>query len=511
MEHLSVDVRVPVELDNPAIKRIESLCIQCGKCRDVCKEMISVLNAYDLTKTSKAICIHCGQCVNVCPTHALVEKKEIVDVMKAIEDKKKKVVFMTSPSVRVGLGEEFGLESGSFVEKKMVGALKALGADYVFDTTFAADLTIMEEASELIDRIVNHKPLPQFTSCCPAWVRFAETYYPELLPHISTSKSPISMFGPTIKTYFAQANQFDSKDIVTVALTPCTSKKAEIRRKEMCAASDYFGNEKAQDVDYVITTRELAQWLKLNNLDLDHIEDADYDSFMPRGSGAGVIFGNSGGVMEAALRTAYYMLTQQLPEKDFLCFEPVRGIDTIKKAKVKINGLEISVAVIHTLSALRQFVDTENLADYHFIEVMCCKGGCIGGGGQPIPTNGLTDDVRMKRIDSLYHADEKDVVRYSHENEAVQKAYGEFFEKPLSELAEKLLHTSYVDRSHDLNEDPASYRSCYKNETPKEKSIVYKCSICGYIYDGDDFENEDDSYVCPICGVPKSLFEKCEA
>lgn len=512
MKHLGVDIRVPIELDNPAVKRIESLCIKCGKCRDVCKQMVSVLGSYDLSKTeNRAICVHCGQCANACPTHAIVEKKEIMDVMRAIEDENKKVVFMTSPSVRVGLGEEFGFEAGSFVEKKMVAALRALGADYVFDTTFTADLTIMEEASELIDRVVNHKPLPQFTSCCPAWVRFAETYYPELIENISTSKSPIGMFGPTIKTYFAEKENLNSKDIITVALTPCTAKKAEIRRDEMKDASRHLNQEEYPDVDYVITTRELAQWLKLTNLDLDSLEEAEYDSLMPRGSGAGVIFGNTGGVMEAALRTAYFLLTKQQPPKEFLKFEPVRGIDDIKKATVKINDLDITVGVIHTLAAVRRFLATENLTDYQFIEVMCCKGGCIGGGGQPIPQEGLTDEVRMKRIESLYNADEKDTVRYSHDNEAVQKVYEEFYGKPLSELAEKLLHTSYVDRSKDLGEDPACYH--YQETEPVEqpaKKTVYKCSICGYIYDGDDFEAESDSYVCPLCGVPKSLFEKCE-
>lgn len=304
-KHLSIDVRVPIEDGNPAIRRIESLCIKCGQCRDVCEKQISVGHHYNLLKTEDtAICIHCGQCANVCPTGAITEIQDWMEVREVIRHTNKKVVAITSPSVRVGLGEEFGMQAGTYVEEQMVGSLRALGIDYVFDTTFAADLTIMEEASELIHRIQNQKPLPQFTSCCPAWVKFAETYYPDLLPNISTSKSPISMFAPTIKTYFAKKENLNPKDIYVVALTPCTAKKFEITRDEMSDASSYHKNEHTQDCDKVITTRELANWLKAENLDLNTIIPSDYDSLMPRGSGAGIIFGNTGGVMEAAIRSA---------------------------------------------------------------------------------------------------------------------------------------------------------------------------------------------------------------
>lgn len=510
MEHLSVDIRVPIELDNPAIHRIESLCIKCGKCRDVCKNEIGVLGCYDINKTGKAICVHCGQCANVCPTGAITENKAIIDVVKAIHDSNKKVVVMTSPSVRVALGEEFALPAGSFVEKQMVGALKALGVDYVFDTTFAADLTIMEEASELLNRIENNRPLPQFTSCCPAWVRFVETYYPQLLPNVSTSKSPISMFGPTIKTYFSKNEDIDMKQIVCVALTPCTAKKAEIKRKEMCDASIYAEKEERQDVDYVLTTRELAQLMKASNLDLSNVEESEFDSLMPRGSGAGVIFGNTGGVMEAALRTAYFALTKQQPPKDLLHFEPVRGIEDMKEATLDMNGMKISVAVIHTLASIRKFLAQKDITKYHFIEVMCCRGGCIGGGGQPIPVGGIQDDLRLDRMSGLYHADELDIVRNSHDNEAIKKVYKEFYGEPLSTLAKQLLHTSYEDRSGDLHEDPSCYHYSETKETITQNKTVYTCSICGYVYDGDNFEEESEAYVCPVCTVPKAMFEKIE-
>ena len=284
-KHVSIDIRVPVENDNPAIRRIESLCIRCGQCKEVCKKEISVGHHYDLLKTEDtAICIHCGQCVNVCPTGALVERQDWMEVADVIKSGKKKVVAITSPSVRVGLGEEFGMEAGSYVEKQMVAALRSVGVNYVFDTTFAADLTIMEEASELIDRIQNKKPLPQFTSCCPAWIKFVETYYPQLLPNISSSKSPISMFAPTIKTWFAKKEGIAPEDIYIVAITPCTAKKFEITREEFHDAANYHHTQGYRDCDKVVTTKELANWLRAENLDLTSVGESDYDSLMPRGS-----------------------------------------------------------------------------------------------------------------------------------------------------------------------------------------------------------------------------------
>lgn len=506
-KHLSMDIRVPVELDNPSIKRIESLCIQCGECQKVCREKISVSHHYDLTKTmDTAICIHCGQCVNVCPTGALVEKQDWMKVHDVIDSHKKRVVAITSPSVRVGLGEAFGMESGSFVEKKMVAALRALGVDVVFDTTFAADLTIMEEASELIDRITHHKPLPQFTSCCPAWVKFAETYYPELLANISSSKSPISMMAPTIKTWYAKKEGIDPKDLYLVAITPCTAKKFEIKREEMCSASLYHQSETYPDCDCVVTTKELANWMKAENLDMDHLEESDYDSLMPKGSGAGLIFGNSGGVMEAAIRTAYYFLTNQQPPENLLKLEAVRGEDGIREATVTINDLNINVAIIYGTENVRKFLPRLKEKHYDFVEVMTCPNGCIGGGGQPKHIGENISDITQKRSESLYQGDEEMVLRTSHKNPAIQKIYEEFYSQPLSDLSKKLLHTSYHVRD-DLHEDPSHYDIIQPEKEETETKIRYKCSICGYIYEGD-LTLEGDDFTCPLCGVSKDLFEK---
>ena len=317
MSHLPLSVRVPIELDNVSIQRDEDLCIRCGMCKNVCTEDIGVHGTYTFEETGgKAVCINCGQCANVCPVDSITEKNEFFKVAEAIADPEKVVIVSTSPSVRAALGEAFGMPDGSFVQGKMVTLLRKLGFDYVLDTSFAADLTIVEEASELIERVTKGTaPLPQFTSCCPAWIKFAEIYYPELIPNISTAKSPISMQGPTIKTYFAKKNGIDPKKIVNVALTPCTAKKYEIRRPEMNAAGRYYGDEDMRDMDYVITTRELAKWARFNKIDFKALEDSEYDSLMSAASGAGVIFGNTGGVMEAALRTAYeYITGKSAPE-----------------------------------------------------------------------------------------------------------------------------------------------------------------------------------------------------
>ena len=515
-KHLSIDVRVPIEAGNPAIRRIESLCIKCGQCKEVCQKQISVGHHYDLLKTEDtAICIHCGQCANVCPTGAITEVQDWMDVRDIVKHSNKKVVAITSPSVRVGLGEEFGMDAGSYVEEQMVGSLRALGIDYVFDTTFAADLTIMEEASELIDRITNHKPLPQFTSCCPAWVKFVETYYPDLLPNISTSKSPISMFAPTIKTYFAKKENIDPEDIYIVALTPCTAKKFEITREEMSDASKVHGKVQTQDCDKVITTRELANWLRAENLDLNTVEKSEYDSLMPRGSGAGIIFGNTGGVMEAAIRSAYYFLTKEEPANDLLQLEAVRGMDGVRSASLTIAGLPIKVAVVHGTDNARCFLHhlKESGEHYDFVEVMTCRGGCIGGGGQPKHIGEDLDMIRKKRIASLYEKDSAITLRNSHDNPHIQQVYNEFYTEPLSPLAKQLLHTSYHVRK-DLNEDPAVYEDQFQKaeeETQEAANtgVRYRCTICGYIYEGD-ITKESDDYKCPICTVPKEMFEKVE-
>ncbi len=456
-KHLSPTIRIPIEWDNPAIVRNEDTCVKCGQCRDVCKGPIAVGRLYDLSQTGDtAICIHCGQCANVCPVNSITERYEYDAVKAALADPEKIVIFSTSPSVRVGLGESFGLEPGSFVEGKMVAALRSLGADYVLDTTFAADLTIMEEASELVERILKgSRPLPQFTSCCPAWVRFVETFYPDFIPNLSTAKSPIGMQGPTIKTWFAQKMDIDPKRIVNVAVTPCSAKKAEIRRPEMNDAGKSLGDEALRDMDHVITTRELARWLKEEGVDFFKLEDAPYDDLLGRGTGAGVIFGNTGGVMEAAVRTAYHLVTGQDLPAEKLVFEELRGMDGIREVTVDLAGIPLKLAVVHGTDNARTLLEKMKAgeADYHFMEVMTCPGGCIGGGGQPKGQYGAVDDsVRMRRVVSLYNQDGMDALRMSHQNPDIKRVYGEYYTAPLSPLAEQFLHTSYTDRHTDLGQ-----------------------------------------------------------
>ena len=497
MSHLPLSIRVPIELDNVSIVRDEAKCIKCGKCRDVCKLDINVLGRYNFDMTGgKAICVNCGQCANVCPVDSISERCEYELVAKAIKDPDKIVIVSTSPSVRVGLGEEFGMADGSFVEGKMVALLRALGVDYVLDTNFAADLTIVEEASELIDRITNNKVLPQFTSCCPAWIKYVETFYPEMIPNISSAKSPIGMQGPTIKTYFAKKKNLDPRKIVNVALTPCTAKKFEIRRDEMDAAAKYLGIDGMRDMDIVITTRELAKWAKAENIDFNSLKDSQYDSLMSEASGAGVIFGNTGGVMKAACRTAYEFITKESAPDVLLNLEPVRGYEGIREASLNIGGLDVNVAVCYGLTNASKLIDLIKNGDknYHFVEVMTCSGGCIGGGGQPKDVSKDADSVRKTRIASLYKKDSEMKVRKSHENSEIKKVYEEFYDHPLSELAEKMLHTFYSDRSEDLKKG-------------EKKMSKWKCKVCGYVYEGDELPED---YVCPLCKQPASAFEKVE-
>ena len=498
-QHLPLSVRVPIETDNPAICRDESLCIKCGMCKEVCTQAIGVHGTYTLAQTGgHAICIHCGQCANVCPPASITEIYEYHAVREAVKDPDKVVIVSTSPSVRAALGEEFGMPKGSFVQGKMVALLRALGADYVLDTSFAADLTILEEASELVRRITTgDRPLPQFTSCCPAWIKFAETYFPELIPNLSSAKSPLGMQGPTIKTYFAQKMGIDPRKIVNVALTPCTAKKFEIRRPEMNDAGKRLGDATMRDMDHVITTRELARWAKEEGVDFASLPDSEYDSLMGEASGAGVIFGNTGGVMEAALRTAYFLITGENPPKELLDLQPVRGYEGIREASLTINGLTVNVAVVHGTANARRMIERvrEGKKPYHFIEVMTCPGGCIGGGGQPRNLETDADDIRKARIQSLYGRDAAMARRLSHENSELQQLYGEFYGKPLSELAEIMLHTAYRDRSSDLHQEGANRMS------------KWNCSVCGYVYEGDALP---EGFTCPICRQPASAFKKVE-
>ena len=452
MKHMSLDVRVPIEADNPSIVRNEEKCIQCGMCKNVCTRDIGVHGTYTLEQTDgEAVCIHCGQCANVCPVNSITEKYEYKDIEAAVKDPDKIVIVSTSPSVRASLGEEFGMQDGTFVEGKMVALLRKLGVNYVLDTNFAADLTIVEEASELIERITKKTaPLPQFTSCCPAWVKFTEMYYPELLPNLSTAKSPIGMQGPTIKTYFAKKMGLDPEKIVNVALTPCAAKKYEIRRAEMHSASDYYGGLNIKDMDFVLTTRELALWAKEQDIDFAGLQNSSYDDIMGQASGAGVIFGNTGGVMEAALRTAYEYITGEEAPQSLYQLESVRGFEGIREASLKIKDMEVNVAVVYGTANARKMIERvkQGGKQYHFIEVMTCPGGCIGGGGQPKDIMKDADQVRKARIASLYKRDEEMTLRKSHENPSIKQIYEEFYGEPLSEMAEKMLHTYYEDKSN---------------------------------------------------------------
>lgn len=422
---------VKVSGDNPSIERIVEKCIDCGMCESICKEREGIKDICD-----GKICVHCGQCVQVCPTGALIPKRD-KNRLKQAKEAGKILIAYISPSVRVAIGDEFGMEKGEFVQGKLITALRRIGFDYVLDVTSAADLTIMEEANELVKRINNNGVLPMFTSCCPSWIKYAEIFYPELIPNISTCKSPIGMMGMVVKDYFTMKNNIDKDNVYAVAITPCTSKKYEITRSEIGGT------------DLVITTRELSDILKEENIDLVTLEDSKYDCLLGEGTGSAMIFGNTGGVMEASLREVHYILTGKNLEKDFLKFNSVRGMDNVKEALVEINNIKLNVAVIHKMSAAIPILeDIKNgTSKYHYIEIMNCEGGCIGGGGMVKVVNGKELEVKQKRIDSLYNRDNNDKLRVSHENPDIIKLYEEFLGKPLGKKSEELLHTKYEDKS----------------------------------------------------------------
>ena len=438
-------------------------CILCGRCVAVCDQVQSV-RAIDFsgrglrTKIStffdmglgNSICINCGQCALICPTGAITERSTIKEVWSELHDPEKVVVVQTAPAVRVGIGEAMGLPYGSLVTGQMVASLRKLGFSKVFDTNFAADLTIVEEANELIERIKNKGVLPMITSCSPGWIKFAEHFFPSSLPHLSTCKSPQQMFGAIAKTYYAEQAGIDPRNMVVVSIMPCTAKKFEARRPEMDDAFHYWKeklhlseNEHFYDVDYVLTTRELARMFKEVGIDFTNLPGEEFDNPLGVSTGAGVIFGATGGVMEAALRTAYEVITgSQLTNVDFVA---VRGMDGIKEAEIDLNGIQLKVAVAHTLSNARTLLEQiENgTSPYTFIEVMTCPGGCLGGGGQPIPTD---EEIRLKRAESIYLEDKHKPLRKSHENPEIQYLYQHFLQRPLSEQAHHLLHTHYVER-----------------------------------------------------------------
>ena len=438
---------LPLDNSNPSLVRDQNKCILCGRCIRACSERqgvhvytfanrgfdTTVVPAFD-QGLDEVNCTYCGQCAAVCPTGAIVEKDDTEAVWKALGDPTKHVVVQTAPAVRVALGEALNLPVGTIVTGKMVSSLRRLGFDKVFDTDFTADLTIMEEGSELLDRVANGGKLPMITSCSPGWVNFIELTYPDLLDHLSTAKSPQQMFGAVVKTYYAEKAGVDPKDIVSVSIMPCTAKKAEAVRPEM-NSSGY------QDVDYVLTTRELSRMIREAGIDFTSIKEENFDAPMGIATGAGVIFGASGGVMEAALRTVAKVVTGK--ELDNIEFKNVRGLEGIKEASIPLKeDLTVKIAVAHTLANARVILDKirAGQADYHFIEVMACPGGCSGGGGQPIST---CQADKKKRMEALYECDTQSALRKSHDNPAVKELYDTYLGKPLGKKSHHLLHTHY--------------------------------------------------------------------
>lgn len=454
IEYEGESKNLPIDNYSPSIVRDPNKCILCRRCVNVCKNVQTVSAIETVERGFETIvspafgrnldevpCAMCGQCIVACPVGALREKDDTDKVWDALANPDLHVVVQTAPAVRVALGEEFGLPIGTIVTGKMVAGLKRLGFDRVFDTDTAADLTIMEEGTELIQRIKEGGKLPLITSCSPGWIKFAEHNYPDLLENLSSCKSPHQMFGAIIKSYYAQNMGIDPANVFVVSIMPCTAKKFEADRPELSADGH-------KDVDVVLTTRELARMLKEAGMDLKNLPDERFDDPMGEATGAGLIFGSTGGVMEAALRTVAEILTGRTAEK--IDYEEVRGLNGIKEAEIKIGGMKIRAAVAHGLGNARKLMDKirNGEASYHFVEVMACPGGCICGGGQPIHTAkelaGI--DIKSARAKAIYEADRSLPIRKSHENPTIKRLYEEYLEKPGSHKAHELLHTHYGAR-----------------------------------------------------------------
>ncbi|KAF0200197.1 MAG: Fe-only hydrogenase catalytic subunit [Bacteroidetes bacterium] len=471
-DHVFMDLVSPEtkiqDISSPSIVKDDSKCIRCQRCVRTCAELqgvsaLAVVKKGDHQKIStfldkpmhEVVCTNCGQCINRCPTGALTERNYIEEVWNAIYDPSKFVIVQTAPATRIALGEDLGIPVGQRVTGKMVTALKKLGFNKVLDTDFTADLTIMEEGTELLTRLKKALVdkdetvvLPMMTSCSPGWIKFQEHMYPELLGNLSTCKSPQQMFGAVAKTYYADKINIKAQDMTVVSIMPCVAKKFECERPEM-RDSGY------QDVDYVLTTRELAMMIKQAGIDFNKLDDEHYDSILGESTGAAVIFGATGGVMEAALRTAYEIVTGREVPFTNLNIKPVRGMDGIKEASIKIKnvkpewafleGVDLNVAIAHGLANARLLMEKvkSGEASYHFIEIMGCPGGCLGGGGQPIPTS---PEIRKKRAEAIYSEDEEMVIRKSHENPEVTEIYKHFLGEPLGHKSHDLLHTHYKPR-----------------------------------------------------------------
>jgi len=446
----------PIDDLSHSVVRDPNKCVLCRRCVSVCKNVQTVSAIETVDRGYKTIvaspfhmplkdtpCVNCGQCIVACPVGALREKNSTEKVWDALNNKDLHVVVQTAPAVRAAIGEEFGYAIGTPVTGKMVAALKKLGFAKVFDTDTAADLTIMEEGTELVDRIKNNGTLPMITSCSPGWIKFCEHFYPDMLDNLSTCKSPQNMFGAVLKSYYAEKMGIDPAKMFVVSVMPCTAKKYEAERPEL-ASTGY------PDVDEVITTRELAQMIREAGIDFRNLEDEEFDDPMGEATGAGVIFGATGGVMEAALRSLPYLLTGK--DDDNVDINVVRGVDGIKEAELEIGGLKVKAAVAHGLGNARKLLDKVKAgeAEYHFIEIMACPGGCVCGGGQPIQPASVKNEINLmaERAKALYQEDQGLTYRRSHQNPRVLKMYEEYFEKPGGHKSHKLLHTHYVAREN---------------------------------------------------------------
>lgn len=415
--------KVRIDKNNPSLQRIDARCIDCGMCMRVCENIVGLDHTYE--KKSSPLCINCGQCIMNCPVGALCTKYDYKKVLNLIKDGNKKVAISVAPAVRVSLGSEFGYESGHNLESILPSVLRAMGFDYVFDVTFGADVTIMEETAELVNRLKSRENLPMFTSCCPSWVKYAGMFHPEILPNLSTVKSPIGIQSTLIKTYFKEFNAIED-DIISVVVAPCTAKKYEIE---------------GMDTDYIITTNELAMMIRECEIEFASLKSSEFDPLLGKGSKSGVMFGRSGGVMESALNCAYFLLNKKNPPKNYFHLDIKEGLT---KASFKLGNRNIDVAVLYGMKNVEEFLC--EMEDYDFVEVMNCPGGCIGGGGQPLGSiQGQASD-RKERTSALNNDINK--VEFCYQNREIKELYSSYLGKPLSDKAEKLLHTKHKDLSH---------------------------------------------------------------